>query len=102
MPSRFSAYALGLVNYILDTTDPEGPQWVEDRGTWVAEVRAFSASTQFRGLAILDAPDPSDNQGFVTFRATLQREGRDVSFTERSRFVRREGRWLYHSGEPAA
>ena len=35
--------------------------------------------------------------GWVTFCATLMQAGRDVSFTEKSRFERVNGRWPYHS-----
>ena len=101
MRSRYAAYAKGLVDYILDTTDPSGPQARPDRAAWREEVRAFCAATRFEGLRILGAPEPHGDEGFVTFEAKLSRDGADVSFTERSRFVRVEGRWLYRDGEPA-
>ena len=36
--------------------------------------------------------------GWVKFRAILTQAGGDVSFEERSTFVRRAGRWLYFGG----
>lgn len=98
--SRYAAYALGLVDYIIATTDPDGPQWVADAEAWRDQIRRFAQGTRFRGLTILDAPDAGPHDGFVTFRAELERDGADVSFSERSRFARRDGRWCYHSGEP--
>lgn len=97
MRSRFAAYALGLVDYIIDTTDPDGPQWVADRAAWCEQISTFRARTRFRGLVILETPEPAEQEGFVTFRALLERDGTDVSFVERSRFTRREGVWRYHS-----
>ena len=95
MRSRYCAYALGLVDYIIATTDPAGPQWRSDRVSWQAEIETFCRITRFEGLEILAAEGDE-----VTFRAHLTRGGQDTGFSERSRFVEREGRWLYHSGQP--
>ncbi len=99
MRSRFSAYALGLVDYILATTHPDGPHFKHDAAAWSAEVQAFSAGTRFRSLDILDTGSDGDT-GFVDFRAGLEQGGRDASFRERSTFELREGRWLYRDGAP--
>jgi len=99
MRSRYAAYAKGLVDYVIATTAPDGPQWEADRATWHERIAAFGAGTRFVGLVIVDAPAPSGDEGFVTFRAVLTQGDRDATFTERSRFVRVDGRWLYHSGE---
>ena len=99
MRSRFAAYASGLAEYILDTTAP-GPQAQDDRRAWLESVRTFSRNTRFIRLKVTESVEDGD-EGFVTFFATLEQAGRDVSFGERSRFVRVDGRWLYHSGVPA-
>jgi SEC-C motif domain protein len=91
MRSRFAAYAIGLTDYIIDTTDPEGPQWVPDRAAWSTQIAAFSAGTRFAGLRIQDSTEDT-----VRFHATLEQGGQDASFSENSRFVQRDGRWLYH------
>lgn len=97
MRSRYAAYALGLVEYVLDTTDPHGPQAQRDRVSWAADVGEFSRTTRFEGLELLGSGERGD-EGWVRFRAVLTRAGRDASFTEKSAFVRRDGRWLYVSG----
>lgn len=114
MRSRYAAYALGLVDYVLDTTDPEGPQASPERRAWAAEVEGFIARTRFVGLEVLGAgsegdagssevscerpgPGAAGSAGWVQFHARLTQAGRDASFVERSAFVRRGGRWLYHS-----
>lgn len=99
MRSRFSAYALGLVDYIVATTARGGPMWEDDLETWRAGIVAFSEGTRFRGLRIVAAPPPGEDEGCVTFTATLEQAGQDASFTEKSRFVRQDGAWRYHSGE---
>jgi SEC-C motif-containing protein len=99
MRSRYCAYAHGLVDYVVDTTDPEGPQHRADLDAWRAEIEAFCRATRFRGLDVLESSADGD-EGFVSFHAHLSRGELDTSFGERSRFVRRDGRWLYHSGHP--
>lgn len=98
MRSRFSAYAVGAVDYLIATTDPAGPQFRADRDRWAQEIAEFCKRTRFEKLAVRSASADGD-QGEVAFFAWLSRDGEDVSFGERSRFSRSDGRWLYHSGE---
>lgn len=96
MRSRYSAYALGLVDYVLTTADPTGPHGGASQR---ASVAAFCRDTRFEALEVLDASESGD-VGSVSFRARLSRDGVDVSFGERSEFRLVEGRWLYRSGRP--
>lgn len=98
MRSRYSAYALGLVSYIMETTHPENPHFSEDQEAWGIQLEAFTKNTSFDGLDILDVLD-GEEEAFVTFRAKLRQNGQDASFIERSRFIKVDGRWYYHSGE---
>ena len=95
MRSRFRAYALHRVDYILETTHPESPhrQAVDQR----AAVERFCRATTFGGLEIFGASADGD-RGEVSFHASLSQGERDASFGERSLFHRVGGRWLYHSG----
>ena len=97
MRSRFAAYALGIVDYVLDSTDPTGPMARDDRRAWAADVAGFCRATRFDGLVVLGSGEDGD-EGWVRFRAVLVQDGSDASFEERSRFVRQGGRWRYHSG----
>ena len=97
MRSRYAAYAKGLVDYLIDTTDRDGPHAQPDRARWAAELRDYCAGRRFVGLEILSAPPPVGDQGEVTFRAHLQEQGRAFSFVERSTFRRIGGRWVYVS-----
>lgn len=98
MRSRFSAYAVGDVDYLIATTDPAGPQFRADRDRWAEEIAEFCKRTRFEKLGVTHASEDGD-RGEVVFFAKLSRDGEDVSFAERSRFTRVAGRWLYHSGE---
>lgn len=99
MRSRFAAYALGKVGYLIRTTHPHSPHAQPNQKVWRQELHAFCRQTDFLGLQILQAKEPQGEFGWVTFRALLMQMGRDVSFTEKSKFERVNGRWLYHSGD---
>ena len=99
MRSRWSAYSIGASDYIIATTDPQGPLFRADTARWREEIAAFSANTRFEKLVIRELGPVREGRGSVEFFAKLSRDGQDASFTERSSFVERDGRWLYHSGE---
>jgi len=92
MRSRFSAYALCLPEYILRTQNSEFTK--KDR----EEIIAFSKGTEFKHLKILDFQEQGDT-ATVTFHAYLIQQGQDASFTEKSFFEKKEGKWLYQRGE---
>lgn len=94
MRSRFSAYALHNADYVMDTTHPENPAYTKDRSAWKESILSFCHLTQFNGLQISESTDEH-----VTFTAILQQQGKDAGFTERSKFVKVNDRWLYQSGE---
>lgn len=102
MRSRYCAYVVGAVDYVITTTDPEGPLARDDHDTWAEEIRQFSARTRFEKLEVREVAQIDDDHGEVLFFAKLSRAGEDVSFSERSSFVRRAGRWLYVTGEVLA
>jgi SEC-C motif-containing protein len=97
MRSRYSAYALGLVDYVIDTTAEKGPRARADRALWAREVAEFGGRTHFQGLEIRGSGEQGES-GWVEFRAVLLEGAEDVSFSERSGFVKVNGRWLYASG----
>jgi SEC-C motif-containing protein len=100
MRSRYCAYALGLVDYVMDTTHPENPAFNRDRDAWSADLRLFCEATKFQSLRIEATEDDAQTEvAFVTFRAGLMQGSADASFTERSKFAKVNGKWLYHSGE---
>jgi SEC-C motif-containing protein len=98
MCSRFSAYALGLVNYIINTTHPENVQYLSDHVKWKKQIDSFVKKTKFQKLEVLDFTN-GDEVAFVTFKAHLIQENQDNIYTEKSRFIKVAGRWLYHSGQ---
>jgi SEC-C motif-containing protein len=97
MRSRYAAYALGLSDYIIQTTHPVSPHFCHDLTKWAKQISEFSSHTEFRGLEILQFQE-SNSSATVTFFAHLFQNKKDVSFTEKSHFEKVEGKWLYHSG----
>lgn len=96
MRSRFTAYSLGLVDYILSTSHPDGPHGKPEQRDSVTD---FCAQTAFQSLEVLSASEDG-HRGEVSFYAHLSVADQDASFGERSTFYRVDGRWLYHSGTP--
>lgn len=99
MRSRYTAYATGAVRHLVATTAPESPHLRADLATWRAELAAYCAAARFDGLAVFGSEADGD-RGTVTFFARISVAGRDQSFGEQSRFVRRDDRWLYVDGDP--
>lgn len=94
MRSRYSAYAMGNTDYILETTHPENPDAKTPLEKRRKQVESFSQKTTFEGLEILSFED-SEPYSYVTFRAQLKQGTEDTSFTEKSEFGKIKGRWLY-------
>ncbi|RLP91213.1 hypothetical protein EAD89_12190 [Micromonospora sp. BL4] len=91
MRSRFSAFALGDTGYLLRSWHSSArPASLDlDRGQrWI---RLEIVETERGGLL--------DTTGTVTFHAHYRDAGRPGAMTERSRFVREDGRWVYLDGD---
>lgn len=100
MRSRYSAYALGLTDYLIETTHPKSPHLVADKKQWFNQIQAFSKQVKFEGLEILETKN-GDSEAFVTFVAHLSKDGTDLTFTERSRFLKQGHAWKYVDGKIA-
>ena len=96
MRSRYAAYALSLADYIMQSTHPLNSQRMEDSKQWKKEILDFCNNTRFEGLQIIEFKEVGD-VATVSFRATLFQGDEDGSFTEKSLFEKKEGKWLYLS-----
>jgi SEC-C motif-containing protein len=93
MRSRYSAFALGLGEYLADTLASSHPDREAPREELVRELSRAKDRQRFLGLRIVRAEDDE-----VLFEARVFERGQDRSFAERSTFVREEGAWKYASG----
>lgn len=93
MRSRYSAFALGLAEYIMSTTHPNNPDYTDSCEAWRESILDFCKHTHFNGLKIIEFID-GDSEAFVTFEAMLDHG----ILKEKSRFLKPENKWLYESG----
>jgi len=98
MKSRFSAFAVLNTDYIIFTTHENNSDYTSNLKSWNQEIMNFSKNTKFEKLEILDFID-GEVESFVTFRATLFQDNTDISFIEKSRFLKVEEKWLYVDGQ---
>lgn len=95
MRSRFSAYALGKVDYLI-ATRPEAKRAEENR----EELIQYCKSVSCVGLRIVskELGGKADEAGLITFHASLQTNGRRNLHIETSSFARENGKWVYVDG----
>jgi SEC-C motif-containing protein len=88
MRSRYSAFALGLVDYLL--------------ATWHTSTRppalSLEPGTRWLGLEVRAHREDGDS-ATVEFVARSKQGGRATRLHEISRFVRQGGRWYYVDGD---
>lgn len=92
MRSRYTAYVLGLVDYLIATTLP-AQQARLDR----AAMAAWSAQAMWLGLEVENAEviGGKPEHAFVTFTARWHDAEGEHSHRERSAFVQNDGRWYF-------
>ena len=92
MRSRYSAYVLGLEDYLLAT-------WHQSTRPGQLNL-AEEPKPKWLGLAVNHAESDGD-QGLVSFVARYKVGGRAYRLSEHSRFVRENGGWFYVDGDVA-
>ncbi|AXH13550.1 YchJ family protein [Halarcobacter bivalviorum] len=98
MKSRYSAYVANNPEYIINTTHKENSDYTTNIQEWKNSINSFSKYSDFKKLEIIDFIDGQE-VAYVTFKATIFQGAIDSSFIEKSKFIKEENRWLYHSGE---
>ena len=94
MRSRYTAYVIGNVAYLVATTHPDSPHREANVAAWSDELRRYCAAITFEGLSVRAATERGID-GFVEFEARV-RHGEAVHvMQERSSFLKVDGRWLY-------
>ena len=91
MRSRYSAYVLQQVDYLLTTTVPAQQAWL-DR----AAIQTWSQTTQWAGLTVLShRPHAGKHHALVAFNADFDTPQGRQSHHEVSVFVHVAGRWYF-------
>lgn len=94
MRSRYSAFALGLGDYLVKTLAEAHPDRANDEAALALALSRVKDRQRFLGLDILESHTDGD-RAEVVFHARVFERGTDRSFTERSRFCREGGVWRY-------
>jgi SEC-C motif-containing protein len=90
MRSRYSAFVLDDLPYLLDTWHPD---------TRPAEITPNPEGLKWLGLTIKNYSVQDEDHATVEFVARHRLAGRAVRLHERSRFVREADRWFYVDGQ---
>ena len=90
MRSRYSAYVLGLGDYLRDTWHPR---------TRPAEAPVLDPAVRWLGLEVRRHDVLDADHALVEFVARSKVGGRATRLHETSRFVREGGRWTYLDGD---
>lgn len=92
MRSRYSAYVLGLVDYLIATTLP-----AQQAGLDRAAISAWSLASTWLGLEVENAGliGGRPEHAVVTFTARWHDDAGEHSHRERSAFVQHAGRWYF-------
>ena len=96
MRSRYTAYVLGDVNYIRDTSTGIALEEfnAEDASNFVKDV-------EFLGLDIIhtEKGEENDAKGTVEFTFHYRYNNKDYSQHEISKFVKKDGQWLFEDSD---
>ena len=98
MRSRYSAYVLNIADYIVETTHPASPQYMDNKFAWKRSISQFARNFSFRNLEVLDFKE-KNTLAIVTFTVYMTQEGHDATFTERSYFEKINNKWFYRGGQ---
>lgn len=98
MKSRYSAYVVKDVKYIIKTTHINNQDYTLDFNTWSNDILEFCNNSEFKGLEILDFIQNKE-ESYVKFHVKVFIQNKNESFTEKSKFVKEDNKWLYHSAK---
>ncbi|WP_461208710.1 YchJ family protein [Desulfocurvus sp. DL9XJH121] len=96
MRSRYSAYALGNIDYVESTLAPAQRRKFDYEGA-----KHWSESATWQGLTVHETQDggEADETGVVEFTAAFELSGTAQEHHEVAKFSRQDGAWVYAGGE---
>ncbi|WP_035885485.1 YchJ family protein [Siccibacter turicensis] len=94
MRSRYCAFVTHNAPYLVATWHPSC-----EAARFAADIEAGFAGTTWQGLTIYEqAEGHSPEEGFVSFVARFQENGKSGAIIERSRFLKENNKWYYVDG----
>ncbi len=93
MRARYSAYVLGLTDFII-TTHHHSANAADDR-SGIEQ----ACQLDWTKLVVINSELVSQAEGFVHFKAFYHQAGQSYCLEERSRFVKEGDLWFYIDGQ---
>lgn len=99
MKTRYAAYALGDIDYIVSSHHPDRAHEVDRANT-----ELWSKQSEWLGLEIVSSEKggPDDEVGQVEFVARYRLKGATFNHRERAQFQKVGGRWYFVDGKEIA
>ncbi len=96
MRSRYAAYVLKEIDYLLDSIHPDSPGEADRRTT-----EAWAQAADWKGIEVVstEAGGEEDEEGMVEFIAHFEIKGVPQTHHEKARFKRHNKKWLYLDGD---
>jgi len=96
MRSRYTAYVVQAINYIVDTCTHEETDKID-----IKQTKNWSEKSKWLGLKIISTEkgEAEDTEGMVEFEASYEMDGLRDDHHERAKFKKKDGRWLYDEGD---
>ena len=97
MRSRYTAYVIGNVPYLIETRHPDfiKKNEAEDISGWIKEVTSWDKLE----ILMTEKGAAADKIGYVAFNVFFHQRGREEAMFEYSRFSKLKGRWVYEMGD---
>lgn len=91
MRSRYSAYTLAEIDYIVETTLPSQQKHLDKKA-----MQEWAESTQWSGLEVIaHNPKFAKNRATVEFKAYFETENGRAEHHELSLFIFNDGKWYF-------
>ncbi|KAG1664315.1 hypothetical protein FOA52_005713 [Chlamydomonas sp. UWO 241] len=107
--SRYCAYFAKNAEYIADTTHPESPEYTGSKAVYLTSVKASQKRMDLQKLQLFkEEPGKAPEEVFITFQIdfydaqgahTKGSKGDLTVRTEKSRFLKANGKWLFIDSE---
>lgn len=93
MKSRYTAYVLGNIDYLM-TSHHSSTRPTQEKEA----ILQWTKNVDWLGLEIIEANEPQQNEGYVTFKAKFLENGTEQTIFEKSRFLIEDNYWTYIDG----
>ena len=99
LKARYTAYAVGEVDYIAETIHPEQKENHDHKAT-----KKWSEGSKWHGLEIVNKEKglEDDDEGIIEFKVKYTQNLETQTHHEMSVFKKAEGKWYFFDGKPVA